>query len=319
MNTIKTFLSLTVVISIIGIGSTGCYQPNIPIESIPSDIPVDVRVKIEGVYSWNPLKRRSAVVQLGQMGTRAAPAIPFLISVLDDRTWLGWVGITSTNEEATKVLVKIGEPAVEPLISSLKSENWRIRVRVALALGKIMDSRAIEPLIAALNDKEHLIRASVIAALANIDDHRAIETLIVALKDEHPFVRVVASRELGKLKNPHASGPLLDALRDEDIDVRRSVVKALLEIKDPHTVEPLIVALKDENKGTRRGAAILLGSIKDPRAIEPLIAALKDERLLVRVKSAYALYEITGKDFGRDPEKWQKWWAKNKHNINNRR
>ncbi len=80
-------------------------------------------------------------------------------------------------------------------------------------------------------------------------------------------------------------------------------------------MELLIAALKDKSKRIRRGAAISLGAMKDPRAIEPLIAALKDESLLVRIKSAYALYEITGKDFGRNQEKWQEWWAKNKQNI----
>ncbi|MGR3176271.1 MAG: hypothetical protein ACUZ8N_17020 [Candidatus Scalindua sp.] len=62
-------------------------------------------------------------------------------------------------------------------------------------------------------------------------------------------------------------------------------------------------------------AAVALGGIKDYRAVEPLIDALKDERLIVRVKSAYALYEVTGKDFGRSQEKWQEWWIRNKQNI----
>ncbi len=315
MKMIRAVSTLSVVITFISISATGCYQPDIPKENIPVDVSVEVEEKIKGLYSWNPLKRRNSVVQLGQLSNRAIPAIPFLINALDDRIWLGWLGLTRTNKEAAKALVKIGKPAVEPLISSLKGMNWRIRVRAALALGEIRDLQAVEPLIATLNDKEHFMRASAVAALAKIDDPRTVEPLITALKDEHPFVRVVASRELGKLKYLRAAEPLLDALRDEDIDVRRSVVKALAEMKDPRTVEPLITALKDRSKGTRRGAAIVLGAIRDPRAIEPLIAALKDESLLVKIKSAYALYEITGKDFGRRSEKWQEWWAKNKRNI----
>ncbi len=315
MKMLKTVSALSIVITVISIGATGCYQPDIPKENIPSDVSIEVGVEIKGLYSWNPLKRRNAVIQLGQLSEQAVPALPFLISALDDRIWLGWFGLTRTNEEAAKALIQIGKPAVGPLISSLKGTNWRIRVRAALTLGKIKDSRAVGPLIAALNDKEYFIRASAVAALAKIDDPRAIGPMIAALKDEHPFVRVVASRELGKLKYPNTAGPLLDALRDEDIDVRRSVVEALVEMKDLRTVEPLIAALKDQNKGTRRGAAISLGALKDPRAIGPLIDALKDESLLVKIKSAYALYEITGKDFGRRQKKWQEWWARNKQDI----
>ena len=39
--------------------------------------------------------------------------------------------------KAEKELVKIGEPAVEPLIKAFNNENWRARWRAADALGKI--------------------------------------------------------------------------------------------------------------------------------------------------------------------------------------
>ena len=129
MKMFKTFSALSVVITVISIGATGCYQPDIPKENILPDVAIEIEEKIKGLYSWNPLKRRNAVVQLGQMNARA------------------------------------------------------------------------------------------------------------------------------------------------------------------------------------------LGYLKDPHTVEPLIAALKYERLIVRVKSAYALYEITGTDLGRSTEKWQEWWGKNKQNI----
>jgi len=59
-------------------------------------------------------------------------------------------------------------------------------------------------------------------------------------------------------------------------------------------------------------AAQALGETKDPRAVEPLIAALKDHIKDVRRRAAEALRNIAGKDFGKDPAKWQEWWEKNK-------
>jgi hypothetical protein len=47
-------------------------------------------------------------------------------------------------------LVKIGEPAVEPLIKALKDEDYSYSA--AKALGEIGDKRAVEPLIKALED-----------------------------------------------------------------------------------------------------------------------------------------------------------------------
>ncbi len=43
------------------------------------------------------------------------------------------------------------------------------------------------------------------------------------------------------------------------------------------------------------------------RAVEALIAALKDEDPDVRKEAAKALGKITGKDFGEEAVKWQKW------------
>ena len=54
---------------------------------------------------------------------------------------------------AAKTLVKIGKPAVEPLIAVLKDKNELFaRQTAAKALGKIGDSRAVEPLVAILKD-----------------------------------------------------------------------------------------------------------------------------------------------------------------------
>jgi len=53
--------------------------------------------------------------------------------------------------------------------------------------------------------------------------------------------------------------------------------------------------------------------LKDPRAVEPLIATLKvEDDDYVRFSVIDALDKITGKKFGKDHEKWQKWWEENK-------
>lgn len=77
------------------------------------------------------------------------------------------------------------------------------------------------------------------------------------------------------------------------------------QTKDPREVDRLIGDLKDSSWQIRWYAAEALGEIKDARAVEPLIAALKDEIKDVRRRAAEALRNITGKDFGKDPAKWQ--------------
>jgi HEAT repeat protein len=61
----------------------------------------------------------------------------------------------------TEALVKIGAPAMEPLIAALKDKDSKdsdVCQAAAEALGEIKDPRAVEPLIAALKDEDSDVR-----------------------------------------------------------------------------------------------------------------------------------------------------------------
>ena len=123
---------------------------------------------MNALNSPDPVERASAACALGEMGTRAIPAIPFLIKTLGDDTPVSQTECgngasrrlgsrnrsekTSPGERAAQALAHIGRPAVEPLITVLKVEDWRVRDNAAWALGIISDPRTVEPLIAALRD-----------------------------------------------------------------------------------------------------------------------------------------------------------------------
>jgi HEAT repeat protein len=108
---------------------------------------------------------------------------------------------------------------------------------------------------------------------------------------------------------------LIQNLNSEYRDLRMSAIWTLGRVKDPRAVEALINALRHKDPLMREKAAEALGETKDLKAVEPLIAILKDDEETFREIAAKALEKITGKDFGQDPEKWQKWWKQNKENI----
>ncbi len=108
---------------------------------------------------------------------------------------------------------------------------------------------------------------------------------------------------------------LIQNLNSEYRDLRMSAVWTLRKVKDARALEALINALKHKDLLVRAKAAEALGEIKNPKAVEPLIAILTDEEETVREFAAKALGDITGKDFGQDYDKWQKWWVQNKENI----
>jgi HEAT repeat protein len=206
----------------------------------------------------------------------------------------------SLGRQPVEISMKIGKPAVRPLVYDLKDRDPLVRSNAVKALGAIQDPRAVEPLIKVLEDKDPLIQRQAVKALGRINDPRAVEPLIDVLgdKDRRPYVRMSAAEALGWLGDPRAVESLIIALNNNHWDVRSHAAEALGNIQDPLAVEPLIGALKDEDVTVRGNAVDALAKIGDPRAVEPLSAALTDKSKLVRQKAGRALTLIAGEDFG---------------------
>ena len=58
-------------------------------------------------------------------------------------------------------LLRLGEPAIEPLIAALNDESKLSRFWAVKALGKSGQSRVIEPLSLALNDNDLDVRTCI--------------------------------------------------------------------------------------------------------------------------------------------------------------
>ncbi len=75
----------------------------------------------------------------------------------------------NVREAAHKALVRIGEPAVPPLISALHHRHIAVRRAAADVLREIGDERAVNPLLSALKDRDWEVREAARAALAAIE------------------------------------------------------------------------------------------------------------------------------------------------------
>ncbi len=282
-----TFLFINILV--IGSIVVGYAQPKIPKENVPSNIAADVKEQIERLYSHNPVERAKAAIELGGMGERAAPAIPFLIGILGDHTSLQWFPqflFTSPSEQAAKALAKIGKPAAEVLIEMLQDRG----------------------------EEKKYLRLTFIGILGGMKDPRSREQLIVLLKDDDLDIRIAAAEALFTMKDPlgleHLISNLTVALKAKFFHDRRKAASRLGWLGDKRAVEPLIAALKDQDSSVRQAVASALGYIKDKRAIEPLIAILNDDA--VSHVAAQSLAMITSKNFGKNSIDWQEWWEKNK-------
>ena len=250
--------------------------------------------------------RVQAAEALGKI--RDAKAVKPLIAALKDDE-------IAAREAAAKALIKIGKPAVNALVKTLKDRDALVRMRVIDILGKIGGTQIEELIISALKDRVRDVRWKAVDTLSRIGDAKAVEPLIEALKDADDYIRWNAAKALGELGDARAAAPLIDALKDKY--VRRPAAEALGKIADASAVDPLIKALKNKDYHIQLTAADTLEKIgwkpendielavylivkkkweKLPSigkpAVAPLINALKDGDYLVRRSASEALGKI---------------------------
>lgn len=338
----NVMLTILLVIAFLSATASAYGQINVPRKNIPSGLSVEAKQNIEALYSTDAETRAGAAFKLGQLN--AAAAIPFLIAALDDGAAVSgqfcevdnsyqaapW-GLDgeegracSPGQAATRAIIKIGEPAVEPLIHALNAAHWRARKNAAYALGVIGGERAVKPLVAAMKDEAWQVRTQATGSMIYVGNASTVKPLLEALEDDVWQVRSAAATSLRVKGDGRAVDALIDALKDEVWQVRAEAALALgfqgsggrifeylyLSLQDTHPevrnmaavalahrgygsiAAPWIVSLTDERVGTRQIAANALGIIADPTAVKPLTDALQDSDEIVRKRARWALEEI---------------------------
>jgi HEAT repeat protein len=219
--------------------------------------------------------------KLIQMGVEAVPYLVEKMDSQDAREILTLVDILS----------EIGDPAVLPLIESLKSEDeYRLRA-TARTLGKIKDRRAVLPLAQLLSHPTHSVRGGACSALGKIGDTTITEEIIVMLYDSVETVRKSASVALGELKDQRGISPLISALKDPHYSVRMTACISLSDLGDV-VVDTLLSLLEDKNDFVRNLSIVALGKMKKQKAVEPLMNELNHPDWSTRAFAVCALGEI---------------------------
>ncbi|HNS51657.1 MAG TPA: HEAT repeat domain-containing protein [Anaerolineae bacterium] len=178
---------------------------------------------------------------------------------------LGYQKDPSVRLAAVQALVRIGAPAVEPLMAALGDRIREVRHAAAQALGEIGDGRAVWRLSTALQDGENDVRQAAAHALVRIGAP-AVNPLIATLPDE------AAAEALSRI-GAAAVEPLIVALKRPSA----AAAQILGRIGDIRAVEPLVGALGYSDERVHHAAAQALGQIGNP-ALERLVALLDTYR-----------------------------------------
>ncbi len=259
-----------------------------------------VRELIRALGNRDVAVRQAAIEALGRLADGRA-VTPLIASLKDEP------GLSSA------ALANIGAPAVDPLLTALRSLTDRAaRQACVAALGQIGDERAVAPLLACLQDADQNMRAAAVRALGQIKNERALAPLISRLQDPDRDVRGAVAEALDSLGwqpgqdetgaaywaakrwwskciefGALAVGPLALALQDEPYNVAETLEK----IGEP-AVEPLLRALQASSRDVRRATAKALGTMSDGRAVAPLAELLADPDVQLRQILARALGQL---------------------------
>lgn len=223
-------------------------------------------------------------------------AIPALIAALGDN---------EAQAGAAATLVRIGGPAVSPLIAVLAGGDGEVQFGAHYALREI-GNKAVPLLVEALDAPDGGVRSSAAEILRELEwrppnDAAAIRYLIaseawldVAEYGEaaiNPLISILkspdkeawwnAARTLGEIGEP-AVDPLVDLLHRADGKVRSLTAMALAEIGLP-AVEPLIGVLSESSlRGTAAAALVKIGEPAAEACIQALYGTDGDAQKALR-------------------------------------
>lgn len=180
-------------------------------------------------------------VLLAQMGKDAAPAIPQLVSLLDEPNMM-------TRQRAAYALSQIGGPELAPAIPGLiqlfaaKEAYVREMAATALASSGATAEEAIPAVIERLQDDDEHVRAAAAHALGKISptDAQVQAALVQAMNDESGRVRSQAAPILARHApvNKEMISLFVTASKDNWVAVKNACETffARLEPKDRHLI-----------------------------------------------------------------------------------
>ncbi|MGD0898684.1 MAG: HEAT repeat domain-containing protein [Thermoguttaceae bacterium] len=289
--------------------------PSLVKELIPADMPAEVRRHVEQLYSRSDKECLAAIGSLSEMGPAAAPAAPFLASMLD-----GHFSTPSANMAAA-ALMRIGKEAFDAVAATASSTGAEARCRAVLVLARIDGPRAApvifelfetglggDPQLGALRligepAREHVFQA---ARSSDAVKRRAAMQAVLAFASVHPSYHDIG----GPGADPGGRGwrhtqavadLLLEALGDRDAEVRFVAARSLAHIahcsdKRLPLSETLRAALKDENPRVRSAAveAAVRADELDQTKYEALAPLVGDVDQDVRIEAVAAIGLLPG-------------------------
>jgi bilin biosynthesis protein len=137
----------------------------------------------------------------------------------------------SLHDRILRALRAFRDPnTLEFMLPQLATDDASHRTSIAAVLGDIGEP-ALDPLLEAMDSEDERVREGAAEALGFMADPRAIPRLAdVLLQDRQASVRRAAASSLGFAGNERVMESLMQGIRDDDVHVRQASVQALYEL-----------------------------------------------------------------------------------------
>lgn len=216
--------------------------------------------------------------------------------------------------EAVRSLEDIEEPiVVETLMPILKDAEKEVVYAVITVLSKFKTRPPVDAMLAVLKDeKNEATRTVLLRVLAEGKYTDCGPAISACLTDKAWDVRRRALQALAVQNDPALAPQIVPLCDDSELAVRCEAIEALAGLKSELVVPKAIVAINDPDVRARTSALKALAIVRHKDSVEPLIKRIAVEQGVLVPDVAETLANLTGKEFGAEPEKWAAWWAENK-------
>lgn len=223
---------------------------------------------------------------------------------------MGTTDSLAARKAMATLLVQLGEPAVESILSMIGDERWYIVRNLAAILGDIGSAAAVPELQKCQHHSDVRVCKEAIRSLAKIGGRDAETAVIQVLRDGDPLLLPQAITSLGGMKSRKALPDLMQIVNREDmfldtLSLKTDAIAAISMIGERSVVPRLTAIIQSRRLMSRSrwtqlkiAIAVCLGKLGDTRALPVLRKLAASSGELGRACSeAVDAIERTGGDF----------------------
>ncbi|HYH09251.1 MAG TPA: HEAT repeat domain-containing protein [Thermoanaerobaculia bacterium] len=172
---------------------------------------------------------------------------------------------------ATEALIRIGEPAIEPIVERLRAEaDVDVRLSLVNLIGDLRSKEGFDMLLALLDEEPDInVASSIVSSLGKFRDASALPALMRVLRTrEDLWLKFHVVEALGEIGDRAALPAILPLYAEKSL--RKPVLESVGKIADVGTVNFLLRIIAEEEKLnlTALRALVRIAEASKPRIVE---------------------------------------------------